>query len=520
MAEMTAQKRYDELAIARKPFVDRARYCAEETIPALLPPEGHTATNELPMPYSGFGAKVVETLASRLTSTIYPPGGGGFRLTVPPEVLLEAEAEAIPPEMERMLALLEELINTEMERAGWRNPTTIGLQHLIVCGNFGEYMRPDGVLKVYRLDQYVVVRDPMGTLLEALICEKVSKDNLPEDVRSMEQAVQAKSDDIPLYTWIKKIPGKDRYQVHQEVGKGGIIPNTKEEYDFDVLPYHFVRWAAMLGEDYGRSKVEEHLGDFRAINGLTKSVVDGAAMASRHVTMVRSNSRNLIKKITDADNGDVIAGDPEAVGMLKFENIPGMQITQAALEALKMEVGAAFAMQSAVQRDAERVTAFEIQKLARELEDILGGVFSQLSNDIQGPRLDVLMYIMNEQGKLPEDLDKTVEPIIVTGLEALGREQEASRVGMALQMLQGLPPEVLDYVNWQSLLTKTFNGLGLPDSVNAEEKVQQIRQQRVAEQIAAQAGGAAGQEAITGAVQQATQGQQQEAPEPGAEVPS
>jgi len=85
----TAQKRYDDLAIKRQPFVDRARYCAEETIPALLPPSGHTATNELPLPYSGFGAKVVETLASRLTSTMYPPGGGAFRLMVPPETLLE-----------------------------------------------------------------------------------------------------------------------------------------------------------------------------------------------------------------------------------------------------------------------------------------------------------------------------------------------------------------------------------------------------------------------------------------------
>ncbi len=515
MAEaVTAQTRYEALAIKRKPFVDRARYCADETIPALMPPEGQQATAALPLPDSGFGAKVVSTLASRLTSTMYPPGGGSFRLTVPPEVLLENGTDTVPPEMERMLALLEEMITTEMERASWRNPTTVAMQQLIVTGNYGEYMLPDSSLKIYRLDQYVVLRDPTGTMLEAIICERVSKDNLPENVRDMNEGLTQSGkaeDDVPLYTWIKKIPGEARYTVHQEVGNGTAIPGTDEQYDAEILPYRFVRWASMLGEDYGRSKVEEHLGDFRSINGLQKSIVDGAAMASRHITMVRSNARNIVKKITDADNGDVISGDPEAVGMLKFENLPGMQVTEAALAALKQEVGAAFAMQSAVQRDAERVTAFEIQKLARELEDILGGVFSQLSNDVQAPRLAVLLFTMGESDKLPEGLDETIEPVVITGLEALGREQEAARVGQALQMLNGLPPEVLDYVNWQSLLTKTFNGLGLPDSVQSEEKVQQVRQQRVAEQIAAQAGGAAGQEAITGAVQQATQGAPEEA---------
>jgi hypothetical protein len=117
-----------------------------------------------------------------------------------------------------------------------------------------------------------------------------------------------------------------------------------------------------------------------------------------------------------------------------------------------------------------------------------------LSRDMQSARLNRLITQMQKQGKLPPWPEGVVEPTVLTGLESLGREQDVQRVGSALQFLQGLPPEILDYVRWAKLLGKAFNGLSLEDAVNTEEEVMQKRQERQVEQglgSAAQAGGAA-----------------------------
>ena len=40
---LTAKKRYEQLKSIRAPYLERGRACAKLTIPALLPPEGHSA---------------------------------------------------------------------------------------------------------------------------------------------------------------------------------------------------------------------------------------------------------------------------------------------------------------------------------------------------------------------------------------------------------------------------------------------------------------------------------------------
>ena len=44
----SALSRYEALKRKRDPFLRRARECAELTIPALMPPEGHSDATMLP----------------------------------------------------------------------------------------------------------------------------------------------------------------------------------------------------------------------------------------------------------------------------------------------------------------------------------------------------------------------------------------------------------------------------------------------------------------------------------------
>ena len=488
----TTQARYESLKSRREPFLTRARECSAITIPALLPPQGHNSHTVLPAPYQGLGARAVVSLASRLMIAMYPPGMSSFRLQIPSEILIQEGKLETDQETERGLALSEKAISNEIERKQWRQPTHLTLQYLITTGNALEQVLPDNRLRVFRLDQYVVVRDMTGDVTEVIIEEYFAPTNLPDAVRSMLTAEDSPTQKVPIYTSCKKT--QKGYEVHQEVAGKKVAKSTGT---YDVCPFNALRWTAVIGEDYGRGKCEEHLGDLQAVDGLSKAMLDGAALASRHVMMIRPNAAgglNLRRRLAAADNGEYVVGNPEDIGMLAYQNAPGLQVAKAELAEKKQEIASAFLMNSSVQRQGERVTAYELKMMAEELEGSLGGAFSMLSRDMQSARLNRLIIQMQAQGKLPPWPEGVVEPTVLTGLESLGREQDVQRVGSALQFLQGLPPEILDYVRWEKLLGKAFNGLSLEDAVNTEDEVAQKRQQRQVEQgmgAAAEAGGAA-----------------------------
>lgn len=486
MAEITAQSRYKALMLRRQPFLDRAREAAELTIPSLMPPEGYNGTQKLREPYSGFGARLVVNLSSRIMAALYPTGQKFFRLTVPAWVLLQSGQEKPDHNTERGLTLTEDMIQSEVERRQWRQPTNTAIQHLIVCGNALEQMLPDNTIRVFRLDQYVVVRDPSGALIEFVVEEFLSPHALPDNLQKMVGKELGTAAPLPLYTWGRLLPN-GKWRIHQEF-MNLIVPGS--EGDYKVNPFNALRWCSVVGDDYGRGKAEEHLPDLRAVNGLSKSLLDGAAMASRNITMIRPNAAgglNLRRRLVKAANGEFVVGNPEDVAMLNFQNVNGLQVAQAELELIKRELGAAFLLNSAIARDAERVTAYELRQLAEEIEGTLGGVFSMLAQEMQLARLHRLMVQMKAQKALPDFKDGIVEPTILTGLEALGREQEFQRAATAFQFLSTIPPEQWDYVKMEKLLGKAFFGLGFPESVRTDEEVQAIREQRAMQEAMANA---------------------------------
>lgn len=486
MAESSAKSRYEMMKRKRDPYLRRARDCAALTLPALMPPEGHNEFAVLPEPYQGLGARAVVSLASRLMVAMYPPGKPSFKMDVPPEARIMSGDMAVSTDIEQGLVLSEKLIQSEIERKQWRRSTNLALQYLLVTGNCLEFMQPDNSIRIFRLDQYCVSRDMTGAVKEIITEEYLSPEALPEQARALVASDDFSQSRVPLYTHVKWNKG-GFFDVYQEIN-GKLVSGTKGKYD--VLPYNALRYTSVIGEDYGRGKVEEHLPDLRTIDALSKSMIDGAAMASRNVVMIRPNAAggiNLRRRFTKADNGDVIVGNPEDIVMLQFQNNNGMQLCAAELERQTREVSQAFLMGAATVRDSERTTAFEVRRMTEELEGTLGGVYSQLNQDMQHNRLKRLVLQMKRGKQLPDWPEGLVEPVILTGLETLGREQDINRVQTALQFIQGLPPEVLNYIKFDTLLSKAFYGLNLPDAVRSQAEVQQIQDQQ-AQQQAAMAG--------------------------------
>lgn len=483
---MTAASRYKELTFQRDPYVRRARECASVTIASIMPPEGHSASSELPKSYSGFGARCVDTLANKLLLAFYPPGIVPFTLQVSLDVLIESGDLTTPPETQTQLSLMEKVMNSEIERKVWRKPTYLSLIYLIVTGNSLERIQPDNSIKVYRLDQYVVVRNTQGMVTELVIEEYVYPNALPEHLQR-EVATSGGTDKVKLYTWCK-LNQDGEFDIHQEINDK-VIEDTR--YTSTTLPFNVLRWTEVIGESYGRGKVDMHYDDFEFIEGLRKSIIDGAALASLNINMIRPNASgglNLRRRLAKAQNGDWVIGNPEDVGQYRVENIPSLQYIHQELAVAKQEVGAAFMMNQSIQRDAERVSAYEIRKLSEELEANLGGVFTVLSVDMQGARISRLFLQMQQNETLPQLPEGVVEPQILTGLQSIGREQDVQRVVQAGQIVSQMPERAQRQVDWEPLLTKVLNGLQLPDAVRptaeVDEEIERERQQEAALQAA------------------------------------
>jgi len=480
-----AKARYEELKSRRSPFLERARLFAELTIPSLLPREGQTAGSVLPEAYSGLGARAVSNLSSRLLTALLPPGQSFFRLTVSPETLVRESTMDIPPEVAQNLAKVELLATNEVERRFWRSPTNLALQLLIVTGNALEQVLEDNTLRVFRLDQYVVSRSPNGELKEVIVCEMLSPTSLDEKLQAVLQP-GFRTDDpnakVALYTWVRLVDGK--WEAIQYL-EDRVVPES--EGAFEKSPFNALRWAAVPGEDYGRGKVEEHYADFRALEGLSKAMLEGAAMAARNVILVRPNAAggNLRQRMAKAKNGDVLVGNTEDVNMLQFQNQTGLQITREEANIIRQDIAAAFLLNSALRRDAERVTAQELRMVAEELDGVLGGVYSLLSAEMQRARVERLLFQMQKRNQLPPMPAGVVEPIITTGLEALGRERDLARINAASAFLNGMGDDARKYVKFPVLLGKAFQALQLPDAVRTEKEVEEAEQRSLASQAIA-----------------------------------
>ena len=170
------------------------------------------------------------------------------------------------------------------------------LKHLIVSGNALIFMGKDG-LKNYPLNRYVVNRDGNGNICEVVTKELISRRilaaDLPEAIPLIapnapgDEGYKTGSDDtdVEVYTYVRKDENSGRWVWHQEAFDK-IIPGSRSTAPKTANPWLVLRFNTVDGEDYGRGRVEEFLGDIRSLEGLSQALVAGSAAASKGVVLV------------------------------------------------------------------------------------------------------------------------------------------------------------------------------------------------------------------------------------------
>ena len=219
---------------------------------------------DLPTPFQAMGARGVNNLASKLLLSLLPPNQAFFRLMLDDYAIQQLTGSPeMRTEVETSLGQIERTVQTEIETTSTRPACFEIYKQLIVAGNALVYIQPEGGLKVYRMDRYVLKRDPSGNLLEVVVHERVSPEVLPKAIRAKAATAPGTADEcVDLYTWVRR--KGDKFTVIQEVA-GEPVPGSRGSWPMDKAPFMALRWTKVDGEDYGRSHVEEYLGDLRSL---------------------------------------------------------------------------------------------------------------------------------------------------------------------------------------------------------------------------------------------------------------
>jgi len=494
---MKARDRYTQLSRGRSQFLDTAVECSRLTLPYLIQEDlsSRPTHQKLHTPWQSVGAKCTVNLAAKLMLALLPPQTSFFKLQIRDDKLGVEFPPEVRSELDLSFAKMERMIMDHINASSDRVVVHQALKHLIVSGNALIFMGKDG-LKNYPLNRYVVNRDGNGNICEIVTKELISRKILGEDLpvplpnSPGDDGYKTGSDDqdVEVYTYVR-YDKNGRWVWHQEAFDN-ILPGSRSTAPKNASPWLVLRFNTVDGEDYGRGRVEEFLGDIRSLEGLSQALVEGSAAAAKVVFLVSPSSTTKPKTIADAGNGAIVQGRPDDVGVVQVGKTADFRTAAEQMQNLERRISDAFLVLQV--RQSERTTAEEVRLTQMELEQQLGGLFSLLTVEFLVPYLDRTLHILQRNKEIPKIPKDIVSPTIVAGVNAIGRGQDQeSLVAFAQTLAQTMGPEVmakyLDPAEYVKRLAAAqgidvLNLVKTPETM-AQEKQAQMQEMQQAEMV-------------------------------------
>jgi len=508
MENQTAASRYARLSSDRTIFLDTARDCAALSIPHLLTPTGSMNGQKLPTPWQSVGAKGVNVMASKLMLSLFPVNTTFFKLQINDGKLTsnpEIDAK-VRSEIDLSLAKMERVVMQSIAESQDRVILHQAMKHLIVTGNALVFMGSKGI-KLYPLDRYVVVRDGEGQPIEVITVEAVDRQFLPKELQTSDKKNVNAVDDASgtaavadisvgegeavVYTWAKLI--NNQWVWKQEVD-GEVVPNSLSKAPKEITPWLPLRFNVVDGEDYGRGRIEEYLGDLKSLEGLMQAMVEGSAAAAKVVFLVSPSATVKPSLLAKAGNGAIIQGREGDVVAVQVQKQADFATAYQMITQLNQRLSEAFLILTV--RQSERTTAEEIRATQQELNEQLGGIYGNLTVELLRPYLNRKLSVLQRSGEVPKLPKGIVFPTVVAGLEGVGRGQDRESLMMFLQTVsQSLGPEIMmKFINPDEAVKRlaAAQGIDILNLVKTQEQqnaeMQQMQRQQALQSLTEQVG--------------------------------
>lgn len=494
----TAAQLWSSLDARRQPMLKRLEGYASLTIPRLIEPLGADEQNStVNRDHQSVGAQAVNHLTNRVMLTMFSPSRPFIRLALEDGEQAKLMQQGLTEEdieeatFEGEMKAVRELDNRPVRPKLWET-----LLHLVVLGNALVYLPDDGEAAVYGIRDYVVRRTRDGRWRDIVLHREHSFRDLEEDLR---EYLQAKThnrfvDDttVKLYTHIRRVDGRIYETLYVDTIEVD-LPDYVGEYTDDNCPWHPEVWNLRSGAHYGTGHVEEFSGDLAALSTMSRAQVEAAILASEFRWLLRPGAQTTADDLESSENGAVIPGEKDDLHLM-YANVGQQLVTiKDTADQYIRRIGFGFLLNSAVTRDAERVTQEEIRQQAAELETSLGGVYSRLAGTLQ---LAVAKWLLRV---VKIDLKGTkLQLRIITGLDALSRNGDLAALRGALNDIAALQSlgAAAGELNMQAVIKDIFMGWGVrPRKYLKTADQKAAEQQQMEESAARQAGVQAGAQA-------------------------
>lgn len=471
---------YESKVSDRKQYETRAESLAAITLPYAIRRDGQTGSTPMEDSNSqSFCGRAVNTLKAKMGMALLPPSTSSFRLQPNSEIMMQIAlsegAEQQVADMNKTLSAATNIINKEIESQQIRESLFNVIVQLILVGScIVEKVEGDGII-IHTLKNIAVDLDSRGKPFT--LCFKETLSRLPENITVAEE-----QDEYELYTMLYLDPeSKDSWIMTQDID--GELVGDEKTFKTDKLPYKYLGWTWMSGDYCHRPFAEDYFKDMESIDSLSSLMSDGSIIAGKQIIFVNERGGRTRKDaVAMSANGDVVDGSAEDVTAFRSEKGQDIGIVSQYLSELKRELASSFLLNESATRDAERVTAEEVRFMAQELEtSSLAGIYSKLS-------VEWSEWLINQIiGEVKFDFT-TLEPNVITGLDALGRTAETQKLDGAMGRITNL--QLNSWIKENELVNRILlqQGIDMTGLVKTpdEKKAEDAAAQQAAQQAAAQ----------------------------------
>lgn len=434
--------------------VRRAEEYAKYTSPALMVdtleyqgPVNSTQTVEYD--FQSAGALLLNSLASKLTQSLFPPNRASFQIVASPELQkVSTEAGVDDATLRSRMAQLERDSSQRLFMNAGYHKLNRAIKLLAATGNALLYRDPDTAkMTLWSMQNYAVRRSPNGDIDCMVLRQRFKMRELPAEVLAdaMAKRVGGNNPDstVEFYTVAKwestNEKNRRRVRIHYQIDDKRVGPESS--YPEHLCPFIVMVWSLADGEHMGRGLVEEYAGDFARLSLVSEQLGLYELDSLNVLNLVDESAGAAVDDYKDADTGDYVPGRANAVTSYERGDYNKIAAVNSSLAGIISRLSRAF-MYTGDVRDAERVTAEEIRRTAVEADTLLGGVYSLLSETVQTP----LAYLCMWEASASSDnlilgmLSRAYRPTILTGIPALTRASESQNLLEAVQEAAAVVP--------------------------------------------------------------------------------
>ena len=374
--------------------------------------------------FQSVGGLLLNHLGAKVTRALFPPGVPFFKNVASED--LKATAERNGTSEAELDNRLNQVDNQATERL-FLNSSTAQLTNIIkllaMTGNMLMYRDKDtAAIRFWTLHSYSVRRISNGEWRCVVLKEQFQLDELPESIRNDYLAKKPGNKDrlysqVDLYTKLERQVGTVNPRVVVTTEIDGIRVGPESSYPAHLCPWILATWNLSPGEHYGRGMVEDYTGDFAKLSLLSEQLGLYELEALSLLNLVDESAGGVVDEYQDADTGAFVRGKTGGIVSYERGDYNKIAAVNSGLQQIIQRLSMAF-LYSGNTRDAERVTAEEIRQTANEAEQMLGGVYSLLAEQLQMP-LAYLVTAEVSDAIMAGLVTRAYKPQILTGIPAL-----------------------------------------------------------------------------------------------------